>query len=724
MRPFRVITAVLALALVFAASTSAQQTAEELYQAGLYEEEVQGNLERAIHIYERILEGFPDNRPVAAKALMHIGLCYEKLGRTEAERAYRRVVTDYADQRDVVDEARARLTAIERAQRAAEVVSISTRQVQVDPLARTEAFAPSPDGGSLLFVDWEIGDLAIRDLATDEFRFLTHEASWGDPEQYAWGASVSPDGMTVAYLWAEENASSLHLVGIDGSNSRVLSREDGCGIWSHAWTHDSKGIVAMRDCGPSEGVVLFSVADASARSLMDSAQLAASSLSLADRVSVSPDDRYASVDVTVEHDGGNHDIWIVALDGSGAASLIQHPADDRLIGWVPNTEHVVFLSDRDGRWDLWAAHVKDGLLVGSPRLIRRNTGMVGAGGWRPLGFTSDGALYYSVFTRWNSLSVAPLDPATGTPDEESAVPILGSNFQPTWSPDGEYLAFVTEQERTGGPDPGPYRRPLHIRHLATGTERELAPHLQTRTPSWSPDGRFILTNGRDETNQSADYHGGLYRIDVESGEASPVLELEGDTKTPWWYGIRGVWAGHSEAIIYSQYDGNQMVGRLVWRELESGRERLLYRDSLLTTRLLALSPDGNRLVFAVRDSLGGGSVAGVNVGGRLMILDLEDGAIRGLHVIQEPGNVGCLQWTPDGEHVLFARTETEDRHTGVWRVPTDGGDAEELWTFGKGQYAGGFYLSPDGRRVAFGTYTQEYEVWVMENLVAALNEQQ
>lgn len=37
----------LALALVCAGSGFAQQTAEELYQAGLYQEEVQGNLESA-----------------------------------------------------------------------------------------------------------------------------------------------------------------------------------------------------------------------------------------------------------------------------------------------------------------------------------------------------------------------------------------------------------------------------------------------------------------------------------------------------------------------------------------------------------------------------------------------------------------------------------------------------------------------------------------------------
>jgi tetratricopeptide (TPR) repeat protein len=114
MKPRRVITAVLALALVSAASGYAQQTAEDLYQAGLYQEEVQGNLESAIDIYERILQDFPNNRPVAAKALMHIGLCHEKLGSREAQRAYERLLRDYADQTEMVTRARTRLASASR----------------------------------------------------------------------------------------------------------------------------------------------------------------------------------------------------------------------------------------------------------------------------------------------------------------------------------------------------------------------------------------------------------------------------------------------------------------------------------------------------------------------------------------------------------------------------------------------------------------------------------
>ena len=115
MNPLRVISVVLALTLVHTVTGYAQQTAEELYQAGLYQEEVQGDLERAIDMYGRILGEFPESRAVGAKAQLHIGLCYEKLGVRQAQQAYQRVIDDYLEHRDEVVVARARLASFNHA---------------------------------------------------------------------------------------------------------------------------------------------------------------------------------------------------------------------------------------------------------------------------------------------------------------------------------------------------------------------------------------------------------------------------------------------------------------------------------------------------------------------------------------------------------------------------------------------------------------------------------
>jgi len=64
-----------------------KETAKELFERALYFEETKGDLEKAIELYSRIVKEFPDERVTAAKAQLHIGMCYEKLGLREAQNA-------------------------------------------------------------------------------------------------------------------------------------------------------------------------------------------------------------------------------------------------------------------------------------------------------------------------------------------------------------------------------------------------------------------------------------------------------------------------------------------------------------------------------------------------------------------------------------------------------------------------------------------------------------
>ncbi|MFH1763415.1 MAG: hypothetical protein ABIF09_04395, partial [Gemmatimonadota bacterium] len=64
-------------------------------------------------------------------------------------------------------------------------------------------------------------------------------------------------------------------------------------------------------------------------------------------------------------------------------------------------------------------------------------------------------------------------------------------------------------------------------------------------------------------------------------------------------------------------------------------------------------------------------------------------------------------------------TKRGESRTSVWRVPVTGGTAERTWTFEEDLYDAYISLGPDGRQVAYTTYHQEFEVWVMENLFSA-----
>jgi Tol biopolymer transport system component len=709
MRAKRVITAILAFALVSTASAYAQQTAEELYQAGLYQEEVRGDLERAIQLYRDIVAQHGDVRAVAAKALLQLGSCYEKLGRTEATNAYERLLNDYADQSEIAAEARVRLAALQRAIRAAEEVGITTRRVWSGPNA--DGDDPTPDGKYLVWGDGMVtGNLAVREVATGKSRYLTQDARHGTPEAYPYAGRVSPDGKWVAHGYSEEDqGGSLRVVGMDGANLRELLRENGCWVHPYDWTSDGKHVAARWSCWSEanpEGtfkIVLVSVANGSVHVVHE---LASSRYGL--RSWLSPDDRYLVYDGPVEQDDGNFDIWLLPLDGGEQVPLIRHPAKDHLLGWVPGTDQVLFLSDRDGTWDLWAASIRDGAIEEPPRKVQRDIGEL-----ESVGFSQSGSFFYSVFTRWFNTSIAPFDVATGMANLEATTPLLGSNRDPHWSPDGQYLAFITESESTEGK-----LGTINIRHLTTGEQRELAPDLGARfLGDWSPDGRSILVVAWDDTQEDPRYRGGVFAVDVASGEVTPLVGLpEGLVLQQMW----AEWSADGEAIIYS-VNGAQRQGRLVRRELASGEERELYQDSLIIPRPLEFAPNGRYLVFAVQDSLNADR-------GGLAVLDLETRATRGIVAsrgwVGYTGSGGSVQWTPDGEYILYSEPMQGDEwRTHVWRVSATAGEPEYLWTVGEGKWGSWFELSPDGRQIALTTYTQETEIWVMENLKEVLEQE-
>ena len=161
---------------------------EVMLQAAKQKQLVEGNLEAAIQLYKNILANQSGNHAVAAKALLELGQCYEKLGNTEARKAYERILREYADQNEAAAQARTRLTALSGnvAPRSSEMV---TRRVWAGPDVDVLG-SISPDGRYLSCVDSTTGDLALRDLATGKMRRLTNGGSSTEIRF----STISPDG--------------------------------------------------------------------------------------------------------------------------------------------------------------------------------------------------------------------------------------------------------------------------------------------------------------------------------------------------------------------------------------------------------------------------------------------------------------------------------------------------------------------------------------------------
>ncbi|MCP5116736.1 MAG: hypothetical protein GY953_38405, partial [bacterium] len=169
------------------------------------------------------------------------------------------------------------------------------RQVWADRWTNTLG-QPSLDGRYLSFVDWETGDLAVRNLRTGVNHRLTHTVPGSG--EYAYFSTISPDGKQVAYAWFnEEKFYDLRVIDIEeappvsvpgfqpvanrrpsylsgeipprAGKPRILHRSDEVQfIKPAAWSVDGKYILALF-FGKSilNQVVLVSVADGSVKIL-------------------------------------------------------------------------------------------------------------------------------------------------------------------------------------------------------------------------------------------------------------------------------------------------------------------------------------------------------------------------------------------------------------------------------------------------------------------------
>ena len=683
--------------LAFAVFSQQSNKAENLYQEALMQMEGRGNYTKALELFGQIMKNYPGNRQLSAKSQFQIGVCYERLGKTEAQKAYERVIKDFADQREVVAEARGRLRALESASQSRIVQALHVRQVWTGPDVDNLG-APSPDGDMLSFVDWETGDLAVRNLETAEKRRVTNKGSWEKSGEFALFSIFSPDGKWLAYNWyGNDNSCDLRLIASDGSGGRIVRRDDKSLYMEPLdWSSDGKRIlIVSTDMEYNYQLAFVSVEDGSVHTVKQLGWLNTW------KAYFSPDAKYIAYEFPQHEGAPERDIFLLAAEGSREFLLVKHPADDYLVGWAPDGKRILFGSDRTGTWDIWAVQVSDTGAQGPPELIKTDAGSV-----YPMGITKKGTLYYSVNTGLEELYLAKIDFSRGTllaPPEKIIRRFTSGCFSPTFSPDGNHIAYVSEV--------GPWSRQsgvrvLCIRSLKTGEERETLPKLTSiNRLTWSPDGRYILLTALDKKNQQ-----GLYRVDVQTNEVTLVRQ-----KQPEEYLTGRTWAVDSKGIYFTVAESKKKIFRLMMREIETGIEHELYRQEApsddFSPRFLSLSPEGTYVACSTKDSKTKSSY--------LRIIPTQGGESRILVTLELQATIVPLGWSSGGREILYSTLSgnPQQQTREVYRIALDGGKPQKL-TFPLATISiNDLCLHPDGQTVAFTAGKQKSEIWVMENFL-------
>ncbi len=106
----------LLLAGILAVARAQTKPPAALLQEGLYAEQTEGNLDRAIEIYSQIRDIRTNNPWLLARAGYQLGLCHLKKGQTEkAAEYFEEVLTYYPEQKSIAEKAKAELEKIKPA---------------------------------------------------------------------------------------------------------------------------------------------------------------------------------------------------------------------------------------------------------------------------------------------------------------------------------------------------------------------------------------------------------------------------------------------------------------------------------------------------------------------------------------------------------------------------------------------------------------------------------
>lgn len=699
---FMIAAACLGMILIRSASFS-QQTAGELFEKALYVEEGQGDLQKAIGLYQDLLKRFPDKREIAARAQLHIGLCYEKMGLGEAEKAYQKVVADYPDRPEEVKAAKEKLSFLLKARSLAGPAEAgpSVRLLYTGPEAE-HLEKVAPDGKHMSYIDTENSNLCLKEISSGKTTVVTKKEGWGKSYEFAVSSCWSPDGKKLAYGWFnKENFIGLRTVNTDGTNVRILYQRKNEMIFPGAWSPDGKSIavglaVVAGASYTSYSLGLVSVEDGSLKILKTPNLLKTAP----GNTVFSSDGRYMIIDLPQSESDPKHDIFAISVDGREEIRLAGHPAADAVLDRVPGSNELLFLSDRTGTRDAWLVDFAGGKTRGEPRLVRRDLGRI-----TPLGLSREGSFFYRQGLEMTDIAVASIDLEKRTliePPKTLSLPVVGVNYYPRWSPDGKTLSYLSN------PRTGPDARSdlaLSIRTADTGEAREIKTNLQSiARPTWAPDGKSIFVVGSDGKTFLA-----LYGIDVQTGQATFFIDSEPGAN------IKFIAPAHDgKCVYYTYFEFAKKRCRIMGIDLANKETRELYRqEAPPDIGGLSVSPDGKNLVFGTLDP------DAVYV---LKAIPLPGGPPREIIKLKaaEAGVSTHYFWSLDGKCILsfMNASKGKDKKSELWSVPFGGGEPQSLGlTFNMNPTS--VSLHPDGRRLAFAFSEPSSEVWVMENFLPA-----
>jgi len=685
---FRSIVVLFMACLLGASVFLLSQSATALFEQGLFKENAEGDLAGAITIFNRIVEDKAADPSIRAKAQLHIGMCYEKLGLREAQAAYQKVIDSYPQQHQEVALARERIAAlaktlaisgVDAAKPVFHKLKIQTRITfggQLSPDGRsvvysnppdgtlwrmpilsqvgpyvpgapakihtgnvkvdTDGFAWSADGSWIAFNDGEKPRIFMVPVEGGEPREVLDEVH-RDAWIVNWDLSLSPDANTLAFTAMDGDEPHIYSVPVGGGTQRRLtdfpSRVG-------AYSPDGAWLAFTGACGPPQppGTPQRN----SCVCIMPAAGGAASLVANVDSWTPvwSPDGGMIAFIVRGEKPNGQ--IWIIPVSGegrpAGEPAKIEAPPGvtelRRLAGWAPDNKIGIISSSPE--FALYtvpaaggkAAAVKIGGYATQPR-------------WSP-----DGKKIYYL-DKDGLISFIPAeggDASIVSIQSETKFVIIGWGAGLAISPDGHRIVFSGIKRGITG-------RNIWTLPIDGGTPMQItvasAP-FEDQFPCWSPDGKSIafVRTQKDDRYRLA-FRAGIYIVPAAGGEVKRITD-----ETDRVNSQAIAWSPDGTMLAYISRDDQLALvgepgswdGSLKVYSLRERKSRAVTRvQGTIVNAELAWSPDSRRIAY--NDSY--------RNNGPIKVVSLDDGIAKEVETNLVNTSICNLSWSPDGRKLAF-----------------------------------------------------------------------